>query len=230
VSFVPEAAVHAAAGLGTVLVLLTSLGLALTWSRVVREGRLSGGGPADLIVVFGARTYPDGRPSPELEARLAHAATLYREGHAASVVCSGGHAGYASEPRVMRATLIRLGVPAEAILIHETGSSTRLSIAGVKDLTARGRTTVLAVSSPYHLHRILIEARRQGVNAVGSAAPSTPIMRRFVPRTRQRAREVAAIWWYAMTPPRWDPGRLAATMGHSPMRPVNDPAPARRLG
>lgn len=227
-----EAVVQAIAGLGSAFVLVISIGLGLTWSRVVRCGQTSDcATPADVMLVFGAEAYPDGRPSPELQARLDHAAALYRQGRVPLVLCSGGHPGARSEPRVMRASLIRLGVPAEAILIDEAGSSTRRSIAGVKRLGAGRWRTVLLISSSYHLHRILAEARRQGVGAIGSPAPSTPIMRRFAPRTRQRAREVAAAWWYALTPISIGPRALSGTLRQSTLaRPVNrQPAP-RRVG
>jgi vancomycin permeability regulator SanA len=232
---VPEAAAHAALGLGSVFVLMTALGLALTWSRVVRCGRSSEGVvSADVILVFGAATRPDGRPSPELEARLTHAAALYRQGRAGIVLCSGGHPGENSEPRVMRAALIRLGVPANAILTDETGSSTRRSIAGLKRLGIGRWRSALFVSSSYHLHRILAEAHRQGVTAAASAAVSTPITQRFGPRTRQRAREVAASWWYALTPVTSGPRALAKpwsapARGALP-RPLSGEPAARRLG
>ena len=44
---------------------------------------------ADAIVVLGAAQY-NGRPSPVFQARLDHAALLYREGYAGLIVVTGG--------------------------------------------------------------------------------------------------------------------------------------------
>ena len=45
--------------------------------------------PADAIVVLGAAQY-DGRPSPQVAARLDHVVTLYRDGVAPLIVVPGG--------------------------------------------------------------------------------------------------------------------------------------------
>jgi uncharacterized SAM-binding protein YcdF (DUF218 family) len=146
---------------------------------------------ADLIVVFGAAT-PGGSPSAELRARLAHAAGLFADELAPIVVCSGGHTEGVSEARVMRRTLSAL-VPEARIEIDEHGSSNRATVAN-----ARGRGSVLFVSSPYHVHRIAVEARRQEIDARVCAAPGCPVA--LQPRAWRRAlaREVLAVWWYAV--------------------------------
>jgi hypothetical protein len=82
-------------------------------------------------------------------------------------------------------------------MIDEEGSSTRRTVDAAKELRADQSGSALLVSSPYHMHRISREARRQGLPAVCCSAPTTPIMQH--PRTlrRQMLREVAATWWYA---------------------------------
>lgn len=179
--------------------------VALTWLRIRRHGRSTSSSTGDVIVVFGAEAHPDG-PSPELAARLRHAASLYEQGRAATILCSGGHPGPNSEARVMRRALMEGGVPEEAILIEETGSSTRRTLAAVERLGNGRWTRILMVSSPYHMYRIVGEARRLGLPVVASPAPATPIMKRLRPRLRQSFREIAAVWWYAVTAP----GRRAA--------------------
>jgi uncharacterized SAM-binding protein YcdF (DUF218 family) len=167
----------------------------VTWWRVERRGRRRELSPADGILVFGGRAHPN-RCSPELEARVAHAARVYQQGYASVIVCSGGLTGPVSEPRVMRDSLRRRGVPAPAILVDERGASTRGSLAAA---TSHSAGSWLFVSSPYHMHRILREARRQGVEGVPCPAPDAPIMGNPRARLRQSAREVAAVWWYALT-------------------------------
>jgi vancomycin permeability regulator SanA len=171
--------------------------VAVTCWRIKRASRSGLPTPGSAIVVFGAEAI-NGRPSAELEARLRFAATLYRDGRAPLILCSGGHSGPHSEPRAMRRALVRWGVAESDIQIDEQGSSTRRSIAAATRMPAGQRRRVLLVSSPYHMYRICREARRQGLVGVGCPAPTTPVMRHGGARRRQVLREVAAIWWYAM--------------------------------
>ncbi|MEZ5102078.1 MAG: ElyC/SanA/YdcF family protein, partial [Thermoleophilia bacterium] len=189
--------------------------LALTSLRIHLRGRTTHGREADVIVVFGAAVRAD-LPSPELGARLRHAASLYQQGHARTILCSGGHPGPGSEARVMRSALVALGVPEQAILIEETGSSTRRTVEAVERLSHGRWRRILVVSSPYHLYRIEGEARRRGLPVAGSAPPATPLTTRLRPRVRAHLREVAAVWWYALTPRPRD----------RPTTPPGDPAPA----
>ncbi len=186
---------------GPAAVLASAAGFALTWLRIRRHGRSGSYANADIIVVFAAATYPDG-PSPELAARLRHTRKLYSQGRSPTILCSGGHPGPNSEPRIMQRALIDAGVPEDAILIEETGSSTRRTLAAVERLGNGRWKRILVVSSPYHMYRIVTEARRLGLAVIGSAPPTTPITKRLRPRLRQTVREVAAVWWYAMAPSR----------------------------
>jgi uncharacterized SAM-binding protein YcdF (DUF218 family) len=145
----------------------------------------------DAIVVFGAQVH-GGRPSAELRARLRHAAALWSDGWAPVVVCSGG----AAEAAAMAAWLADR-VPAEALVVDPAGVSTRATLAA-----AHGRGRLLLVSSPYHAYRIAAEARRQGLDAEVCPAPGCPLEADPAARRRQRARELAASWWYAAVPVR----------------------------
>lgn len=207
-------AIAASAVLGVPL-----LALALTWLGIHLHGRPRQGPPADVIVVFGAAVRAGG-PSPELAARLRHAASLYQQGLAGTILCSGGHPGPDSEARVMRRALVALGVPHEAILIEETGSSTRRTVEAIERLGGCRWERILVVSSPYHLYRIVGEARRRGLPVVGSAPRETPLTTRLRPRVRAHLREVVAAWWYALTPP---PRERARPVPTSPAPP--DPSP-----
>lgn len=154
--------------------------------------------PADAIVVFGAEVTPRG-PCAELAARLEHAADLYRQGMAPAVLCCGGCSGTISEAASMADFLAGRGIPPGAVLVDEACPSTRAALAATCSHGAGRWGRVLLVSSPYHLHRIMSEARRWGVTGVASPTGRTPVMARWRPRTRQVLREVAATWWYAVT-------------------------------
>jgi uncharacterized SAM-binding protein YcdF (DUF218 family) len=173
---------------------------AWTWGRIVRTGR----GPhtvegADAIVVLGARALPE-RPSRELQARLDHAAALWRTGFAGRIVCSGGWDGDICEPVVMASALVAAGVPGAAVEVDDRGTCTRETVHLAADYARVGAKRVLLVSSPYHLHRLSIEARRIGLDASVSAPPATPITRNRRRLARQRAREVVAVWQVLVRP------------------------------
>lgn len=167
-----------------------------TWVAVARGSDERHAGGADAIVVFGAEALPD-RPSRELQARLDHATALWRAGRAPVILCSGGIVGDVSEAAVMARALRAAGVPASAIEVDDRGTCTRATIAETMRLGAGRWDRVIAVSSPYHMRRIELEARRQGLACTLSAPPDTPIMRHPRRRRLQSAREVVAIWFYA---------------------------------
>jgi uncharacterized SAM-binding protein YcdF (DUF218 family) len=190
-----------------VLVLLAIVGVAfaglfaaVSWTlvRIAIAGRQRPVESADAIVVFGAEATPSG-PCRELAARLDHAAALYRQGKAPVILCCGGRSGAISEAVVMAAYLCARGLPAEAVLSDESCPSTRAALAATRRRAAGSWRTVLLVSSPYHLHRIMSEARRWGVAAIASPTSRTPVMVRASSCARQVLREVVAVWWYAVT-------------------------------
>jgi vancomycin permeability regulator SanA len=171
-----------------------AVGAAMTWLRIWRAHGDALPPRADLIVVLGCEAFASGAGT-ELRARSDHGAVLFHAGVAPRVLASGGlSGGRFSEPDAIRDELVRRGVPPDAIDLDHDGFSTRRTIATLRRLRV-GRS--VAVSSPYHLPRIAAEARRQGVPLATSAAPRTGPRRRYV---RQTAREVAALWWYAVTP------------------------------
>jgi uncharacterized SAM-binding protein YcdF (DUF218 family) len=173
------------------LVAVAAAAAALRTARRVRLDRGDPPAPADAIVVFGAQAW-NGRPSPELRARLDHAALLAEQGWAPLVVCSGGP----DEVAAMRAALLRLGLPARSIEVHAGGLSTRATVSAAREL---GR--VLLVSSPWHVHRIRAEAARQRLRARVCPPPQSPIERFGPARRRQLLREVVASWWYRLRSP-----------------------------
>lgn len=169
-----------------------------TLLRIRAAGRARAGRRADAIVIFGAEATPNG-PSAELAARLRHGAELYHEGWAPVVLCCGGHSGAISEAESMAAFLRASGVDGSDVMVDESCASTRLALGAAARHGAGRWSSVLVVSAPYHMHRIMREARRHAISALPAPTGPTPVMRRFGPRARQTLREVAAVWWYACT-------------------------------
>jgi uncharacterized SAM-binding protein YcdF (DUF218 family) len=153
--------------------------------------------PADAILVFGARVGASG-PSAELTARLRHAAALYFAGSAPVVICSGGRQGRMVEAEVMKGTLCGWGVPADDVVVDAAARSTRETLSGLGRVCPDARR-VLAVSSAFHMRRIVAEARRQGLMLLPAPAAESPVMRRPRLRIKHQAREAAALAWYAIT-------------------------------
>ena len=140
------------AGVFAVVALYFLFSLWQVWST----GRSDQARAVDAIVVMGAAQY-DGRPSPQLEARLDHVVELWPDGIAPLIVVTGGNRpgdrfteaeASADVPRSKR------GIPESAILQEGEGTSSYESLAGVASLLeARGLDTVLIVTDPYHALR-----------------------------------------------------------------------------
>lgn len=155
--------------------------------------------PADAAVVFGARVYATGLPSPLLADRIATGVGLYRDGLVPVLVMSGGDGsdGF-NEARVMRDVAVAAGVPAPDIVVDPAGISTEATVANVMPLLAAraGGTAparLIAVSQAYHLPRVQLAFGHAGVDVLTvPAADPEPIgeMPLLV------AREVLAFWAY----------------------------------
>src|SRR5262249_8171073 len=145
--------------------------------EVWHTGRADEARPVDAIVVLGAAQY-DGRPSPQLAARLDHALTLYHAGYAPKVFVTGGkqpldrftEAG--SQARYLEAR----GVPAAAILQEDHGRTTWESLSAVAaTLKAQNLHSVLLVSDPYHAARIKGMAAELGLRSYVSSTRTSPV-------------------------------------------------------
>lgn len=186
------------------MLMLSGIGI-VTVLRILRVARNERLESADAIVVFGAAVWERG-PSTTLRLRTARAAELYRRGLAPIVLCSGGTSGGRSEPRVMADLLAAEGVPESAVVIDEAGVNTHATVRSIVELGRGQWHTVLAVSSPFHLFRIIEECRRHGVEALpcsaarprssGRSAPAK--LRLMVWDARQYGRETVAVWAYRL--------------------------------
>ena len=155
--------------------------------------------PADMVVVFGARVYADGKVSDALADRVRTGCRLYDDGLVSIVVLSGGPGdGEIHETDAMLAMAMGLGVPKEAILLDRKGVSTHASVQNTSVLFERvGVGNVLAVSHFYHLPRIKMSYQRRGWEVYTVPAEESyrlSAMPKFI------AREVAALWVYYLRP------------------------------
>jgi uncharacterized SAM-binding protein YcdF (DUF218 family) len=133
--------------------------------------------PVDAIVVMGAAQY-DGRPSPQLAARLDHALDLYQRGLSPRIFVTGGKQPLdrfteaASEARYLQDR----GVASAALLREDEGRTSWQSLSAVADRLKRdGLHSVLLVSDPYHMARIKGMATELGLDAYVSPTHTSPV-------------------------------------------------------
>ncbi|HEX3662676.1 MAG TPA: YdcF family protein [Acidobacteriaceae bacterium] len=149
--------------------------------------------PADAIAVFGAAEY-DGRPSPVLRARLAHALDLYQRGLAPMIITLGGGdpADRHSEGGVGHDYLIAQGVPEEAIIAETQSDNTEQSAERLAVIARKNRfRTIDVVSDGTHLFRIHAICEHDGLEVYTSPRPvgrSIP----WVERVQRLAHEIAS--------------------------------------
>jgi uncharacterized SAM-binding protein YcdF (DUF218 family) len=133
--------------------------------------------PVQAIVVLGAAQY-NGVPSPDLRARLDHAASLWRAGLAPVVVVTGGkEPGDAFTEAGAGATYLEAkGVPPSDVVLESAGRDSWQSLAAAAALLeARGAQRVLLVSDPFHDERIALMAGELGLTPYVSPTRTSPI-------------------------------------------------------
>ena len=151
--------------------------LAISFYQVWATGRADQAQPVDAIVVMGAAQY-DGEPSPQLAARLDHVVELWPQGLAPLVVVTGGNrpGDRFTEAEASAAYLIERGVPADAIVLEDAGTTSYESLRGVRDLLGqRNLDDVLIVTDPYHALRSRLIAEEVGLQAHVSPTPTSVV-------------------------------------------------------
>ncbi len=141
-------------------------------------GRTDQSRPAQAIVVMGVAQY-DGRPSPQLQARLDHVLTLWNAGIAPLVVTTGGNqpGDRFTEAEASRRYLVEAGIPESAVLFENEGTSTLDSLQRVdRLLETQDITEVVIVTDAYHAARSRLVARSLGLQAHVSATPSSVVV------------------------------------------------------
>jgi uncharacterized SAM-binding protein YcdF (DUF218 family) len=152
--------------------------LGVTGMQVWMTSRQRSTVKADAIIVFGSAEY-DGRPSPDLEARLEEALALYQAGRAPVIAVTGSKlAGDThTEAGVSAATLEARGVPASAIVVGG-GSDTYENVDSVAaQLKERGVETVLVVTDPFHEDRAMAIVSTFGLSPSPDPTTDSPITR-----------------------------------------------------
>ena len=145
-------------------------------------------------MVLGAAQY-GGRPSPVLRSRLDHALGLWEADRAPRVGLTGGRrpGDLISEAAAGRRYLVRRGIPNDSMLLEPAGRTSLASIRGAAQLLTktrdgaaggspngadkaeRSRPRVLLVSDPFHMLRLDVLARLNGLSPLPSPTRTSPI-------------------------------------------------------
>lgn len=153
-----------------------------TVDRVVDE---AGKVPLNEVgLVLGTSKFVRGNVhNPHFDHRMAAAAALYRAGRVHQLLLSGdnGSRGY-DEPADMKAALLTLGVPAEAMTLDDAGFRTLDSVVRAKEVFGQQKVTI--ITDRFHAYRAVFLAQHRGLDAV--AFPSEEVELRYSARSKLR--------------------------------------------
>ena len=141
--------------------------------QIERQSSTDDARKADVIIVMGAAEYR-GRPSQVLQARLDHALTLYRRKLAPYILTTGGAGGDPdfTEGEVGRSYLAQHGIPSEAIITENEGSTTAQSLdSAAETLHRMNLHACIVVSDGYHIFRVKRLLQAHGFEVYGSPRP-----------------------------------------------------------
>ncbi|MDA0192696.1 MAG: YdcF family protein [Actinobacteria bacterium] len=146
-------------------------------AQVWMVGRSDQARSVDAIVVMGVAQY-DGRPSPQLQARLDHVLALWGTGVTQLVITTGGNqpGDRFTEARASADYLIAGGIDETLIAMEDIGSTSLQSLRGVAEIMkSRNLESVLIVTDPYHALRSRLIAQDLGLVAYVSPTPSSTV-------------------------------------------------------
>ena len=158
------------------LVLVVYLGVTL--AQVWLASRRDDARKAEAIVVFGAAQY-NGTPSPVLRARLDHAAALYEDDFAPTIVVTGGQQpGDRTNEATASAAYLRreYGIADEDILREISSENSWQQMASAaNELRKRDKEQVILVTDPFHAARVQAMAEELGLDSHVSPTRTSPI-------------------------------------------------------
>jgi SanA protein len=152
--------------------------------------------PAPVALLLGTSPRVAGRPNPFYSARIKAAQELFAAGKVAGILVSGDNrAADYNEPAMMKADLVRAGVPGEFVTMDAGGIRTLDSVMRAKSVFQQDR--VIVVSQRFHAQRALFLAQHAGLEAEAYAAEEPPLNWRIRVRTREvlaRALACLDVW------------------------------------
>ena len=167
-----------------------------------------------FAIVFGAGLRRDGSPTPVLKDRVATAAELYFSGKVEKLLMSGSSDFlYHNEPQAMLEYAQFLGVPAQDIVLDESGSRTYDTCYRALEIYQIDRA--ILVTQGFHLPRALYICNAIGVRSIGVPADLRAYRQQSMVfwNLRESFATLVALWEVHVTPP------LPATGNSKPITP-----------
>ena len=160
----------------TIVVAASFIYLAGTAVQVWQTGRRYEPRVAGAIVVMGAAQY-NGVPSPDLASRLDEAELLWRQHYATDIMVTGSKetGDRYTEAQASARYLISGGIPSRDILQAGGRESWENLAQAAPVLVAKGDTTVLIVTDPFHEARSLAIASSVGLSPYPTPTRTSPI-------------------------------------------------------
>ena len=148
-----------------------------------------------IAIVFGAGLTRDGQPTLILRDRVRTGVQLYLSGKIQKLLMSGDNQDVThDEPGAMRDYAVSLGVPADDIVLDNSGDRTYDTCYRAKAIF--GLDSALLVTQQFHLPRALFLCNMLGVQAVGVNANNyrywPPLM--LIWNIREQLATVGAFW------------------------------------
>jgi len=187
------------AGIGILFLAATAAFLVLCW-QINRTGSSDEAQPADAIVILGARVGPDGQPGPDLRVRTLHAVSLYQQGLAPYLVCTGGYKDDRLSAAAVACKLaVSEGVPEDRVFLADGSMTTGEDATSTRNLAAsRGWRTAIVVSHPLHLERARILFEEQGITVYPSPTSTDLTAIPLGTRAWLTLREAVGIVWIGL--------------------------------
>ncbi len=138
--------------------------------------------PADAIVVFAGGVGESGKAGGGTQERAQRAIDLFKGGYSTRLIFSTGYTYSFPEAEQMRSLAVQQGVPPDAIVLEPRATDTHQNVAFTDEiLKTRQWSSVLLVSSPYHMRRALLVWHKAapGVRVI----PTPPLKSQFYDHT-----------------------------------------------
>ena len=128
---------------------------------------------ADAIVVFAGGVGESGAAGGGYQERVKQAVALYHQGTARWLIFSSGFVYAFQEAQIMKELAVANGVPPSAIILETRAANTYENVVFVRRiLDARNWRRVALVSSPYHMRRATLTAKRVAPEIAVIPAPA----------------------------------------------------------
>lgn len=151
-----------------------------------------------VAAIMGAQVLKGGKASRALDARVRHAASLWRSGEVELLIPTGGLGEYPpKEADLMAEILLSQDVPREAILAEDAALNTWDSAVRVARICEdKNIECVRIVTDPLHCVRAVWSFKVAGLDAFAEPAYDSPMWRKLWSRRGQFFREAVALIWY----------------------------------